>query len=78
MTVNDAGSERAPGHVLLHLEAARRWRSAHGTWRAFGRLDNALDRAWIGSVIVNEGNARYYDPGPGRSLMLGLQWQWDD
>jgi iron complex outermembrane receptor protein len=78
VTVNDVGSERAPGHVLLHLEAARRWRSAHGAWRVFGRIENALDRDWIGSVIVNEGNARYYEPGPGRSLMLGLQWQWDE
>ena len=44
--------------------------------RAFGRIDNLLDRGYIGSVIVNEGNGRFYEPGPGRSFLLGAQWSW--
>lgn len=74
--VNDTATEAAPGHVLLHLEASRRWRMATGEWRGFLRIDNSLGQAHIGSVIVNEGNGRYYEPGPGRSFMLGGQWQW--
>ncbi len=76
MGVNDTGSERAPGHVLMHLEAARTWRRARGSLRAFARVDNLLDRAHVGSVIVNEGNGRYYEPGPGRGWLLGLRWNW--
>lgn len=76
VTVNDAGSESAPGHALLQLEAAHAWALRRGTLQAFARLDNALDRRYIGSVIVNEGNGRFYEPGPGRGLWLGLQWQW--
>jgi iron complex outermembrane receptor protein len=74
VTVNDSGSESAPGHALLHVEIAREWNRGGGRLRAFARLDNLLDKASIGSVIVNEGNARYYEPAPGRSLWLGLQW----
>jgi iron complex outermembrane receptor protein len=74
--VNDAGSEHAPGHVLLHAEAARTWRVARGAFRASVRIDNLSDAAHIGSVIVNEGNGRYYEPGPGRGFWLGLRWDW--
>ncbi|WP_411833425.1 TonB-dependent receptor family protein [Pseudoxanthomonas mexicana] len=73
--VNDAGSESAPGYALLHLEAARDWTLRNGRLRVFARIDNALDQAHIGSVIVNEGNGRYYEPGPDRGLRIGLRWQ---
>jgi len=76
VTVNDAGSESAPGYALLHFEASRTWALAGGELQAFARLDNALDQRHIGSVIVNEGNGRFYEPGPGRGLWLGFQWHW--
>ncbi|TWT22252.1 TonB-dependent receptor [Luteimonas marina] len=76
VSVNDTGSEHAPGYAIAHLEAARSWRRAGGTLRAFARVDNLFDHAYIGSVIVNEGNGRYYEPAPGRGLLLGLRWQW--
>ncbi|MGX9718478.1 TonB-dependent receptor domain-containing protein [Stenotrophomonas acidaminiphila] len=72
----DLGHERAPGYALLNLEAARQWRTAHGPLRLFARVDNLLDRRHIGSVIVNDGNRRYYEPGPDRGWTLGLEWQW--
>lgn len=75
VSVNDAGSEAAPGYGLLHLEAARRWQFGASSLRAFLRIDNALDQRYIGSVIVNEGNGRFYEPGPDRGLLLGLEWQ---
>jgi hypothetical protein len=30
----------------------------------FARIDNVFDRRYVGSVIVNEGNARYFEPPP--------------
>ncbi|MDH5832324.1 TonB-dependent receptor family protein [Luteimonas kalidii] len=74
--VNDTGSEQAPGHAIANAEAARSWNTARGRWRAFARVDNVFDHAHIGSVIVNEGNGRYYEPAPGRGLLLGLRWDW--
>lgn len=76
VTVNDRGSERAPGYALAHAEASRQWALPSGTLRAFLRVDNLLDRTHVGSVIVNEGNGRFYEPGPGRGVLAGLRWQW--
>jgi iron complex outermembrane receptor protein len=76
IVVNDTGTESAPGYGLLNLEAGRDWMLGRSTLRAFARLDNLLDHRYIGSVIVNEGNQRFYESGTGRAGMLGLQWQW--
>ena len=61
---------------MLGAEFAREWRFGTQSLRGFARVDNLLDHAHIGSVIVNEGNGRFYEPGPGRGLLLGLRWQW--
>ncbi|MCL7714866.1 TonB-dependent receptor [Stenotrophomonas mori] len=74
--VTDLGDARAPGYGLLNLEAARQWSTAQGALRVFARVDNLLDRRYIGSVIVNDGNGRYFEPGPDRTWTLGVQWQW--
>ncbi len=73
-SVNDRGSQRAPGYGLVNLELGRRWTSRAGVLSAFARIDNAFDRRYVGSVIVNEGNARYYEPGPDRTLSVGVRW----
>ncbi|HVK51276.1 MAG TPA: TonB-dependent receptor [Pseudoxanthomonas sp.] len=75
VSVNDIGSESAPGYALISLEAGHRWTLGDSSLRAFARVDNVLDRDYVGSVIVNEGNARYYEPGPDRSVWLGLEWK---
>lgn len=74
VTVDDFGSESAPAYSLLGAELGRRWRFGHGDLQALLRVDNLADRAYAGSVIVNDGNGRYYEPGPGRSWLLGLRW----
>ncbi|AOL17983.1 iron transporter [Xanthomonas citri pv. malvacearum str. GSPB1386] len=72
--VNDLATERAPGYALVNLEASRRWSTPQGALRTFARIDNVVDRQYVGSVIVNDGNGRYYEPGPGRTYTVGLQW----
>ncbi len=39
---------------------------------AFVRAENVLDQNYVGSVITNEANQRYYEPAPGRRLMAGV------
>lgn len=70
VSVNDVGSERAAGYGLLDLGLA--WRATPRV-ETFLRLDNALDRVHAGSVITNDGNGRYYEPGAPRTLWLGLE-----
>ncbi|MFO1269911.1 MAG: hypothetical protein U1F67_25990 [Rubrivivax sp.] len=36
-------------------------------------MDNALDRRYAGSVIVNESNGRFYETGAPRAVMLSLR-----
>ncbi len=74
--VNDLASDTAAGYALLNLEAARNVTLARGTLRAFARVDNVLDQRYVGSVIVNDGNQRFFEPGPDRRYSVGLQWSW--
>jgi len=73
VAVNDAASAAAPGYALFDLGFSRAF-GLRG--QAFVRLDNAFDREHVGSVIVNDGNGRFYEPGPGRTLWLGLDYRW--
>ena len=34
------------------------------------RLENLTNRSYVGSVIVNETNRRYFEPEPGRTVYL--------
>ena len=76
LVVNDTGTESAPGHGVVNLEAGHDLALGRATVRAFARIENLLDKRYIGSVIVNEGNQRFYESGTERSAMLGFQWQW--
>ena len=70
--VNDGNTEAAPAYARFDLGAEHRFHVAGLDWRAFVRVRNVLDRDYIGSVIVNEGNGRYYEPAPGRTWLLGV------
>jgi iron complex outermembrane receptor protein len=74
--VDSARDLRAAGWTVLDAEAALRLRSLPEGSRLFLRADNLLDRAYVGSVIVNEANGRYFEPAPGRSWLLGLDLRW--
>jgi len=74
---NDLNTVSAPSYALFGLGAG--YIARHGPWRAhlFGRIDNAFDRRYVGSVIVNDGNGRYFEPGPGRTFLLGVDLRWE-
>ena len=70
--VNDTNSDAAASFVTANVSAGYLWPVGHWQWSAFGRLDNVTNRRYIGSVIVNEGNSRYFEPAPGRTYFAGL------
>ncbi len=76
LVANDVASVRAPGYVLLNAELGRNWSLASGELRSFVRLDNLLDKTYVGSIIVNEGNGRFFESGSSRTGLVGLQWRW--
>jgi iron complex outermembrane receptor protein len=70
--VNDTNSEAAPSFTTLALHAGYVFDLRGWALSAHVRVDNALDRRYAGSVIVNEGNGRFFEAAPGRSYVLKL------
>ncbi|MEO6104164.1 MAG: TonB-dependent receptor [Pseudoxanthomonas sp.] len=69
---NDANSASAPAYASFDLSAERRFRWAGMDWTGFARINNLAGRRIVGSVIVNEANGRYFEPAPGRNLLIGV------
>ena len=69
---NDANSDSAAPYALLNLRAGLH--RDIGRWRIspFARVDNVTDRRYTGSVIVNDGNRRFFEPAPGRTWVAGV------
>jgi iron complex outermembrane receptor protein len=72
IAVNDANSDAAPAATLLNLRAGFGQRVGGWDLRQDLRLENATDARYAGSVIVNEGNQRFFEPAMPRSVMLRL------
>ena len=72
IAVDDANSDFAPSSRSLNLRLV--WKQQAGRWafEEFVRVDNLANRAAIGSVIVNEGNRRLFEPAPGRTWLAGV------
>ncbi|CCG86541.1 TonB-dependent receptor PqqU [Erwinia piriflorinigrans] len=64
---NDANDAQAPSYTVASLNGGYRFNWERWSLDLFSRVDNLFDRQYIGSVIVNEGNNRYFEPAPGRN-----------
>jgi iron complex outermembrane receptor protein len=73
--VNDANSDFAASHGLVGLRALWRQPIGSGRLELLARIDNAADRRVAGSVIVNEGNQRFFEPAAGRNALLSVRWR---
>ncbi|WP_068637161.1 TonB-dependent receptor family protein [Thauera butanivorans] len=72
--VNDSNTGKAaPSYTLLNLRLVAEQQSGPWTFSQLLRLDNVFDRKHIASVIVGDGNGRFYEPGPGRNVYGGVQ-----
>ena len=70
--VDDANRDYAPAATVVALRAG--FAQHIGVWRLEQRvrLDNALNRNYVGSVIVNESNKRYFEPALPRNWLLAM------
>jgi iron complex outermembrane recepter protein len=68
--VNDTNSDAAAPFTTLALHAGYVFDLRDWTLSATARVDNVLDKRYAGSVIVNEGNGRVFEPAPGRTWVL--------
>lgn len=70
--VEDTNAEKAaPSYAVFNWRT--RFEQHVGPWKTHQtlRLDNLLDRQYVGSVIVGDGNRRFYEAAPGRSWYAG-------
>lgn len=73
MAVNDINSlSMANGYAVMNIRGVLR-QELSGGWSSsqFFRINNILDRSYVGSVIVNQANSQFYESAPGRNWMIG-------
>jgi iron complex outermembrane recepter protein len=72
IAVNDANTEFAAAYPLF--DASGGYAAELGSTRlsVFLRLNNLLDRRYAGSIIVDDGNGRYFEPAPGFNVFAGF------
>ena len=73
VAVNDINSEFADAFTVLNLVFGFQQQGAKWRLSEFLRVDNVTDKNYIGSVVVNDANGRYYEPAPQRNYLLGVQ-----
>ena len=71
--VNDQNSAFAAAYTTLNavfglVQASAGWRISE-----YLRVDNLTDKNYVGSVVVNDANNRFYEPSPRRNYVLGVQ-----
>jgi iron complex outermembrane recepter protein len=76
VAVNDVNSVFAPGYAVFGTSAgyAAPWSS--GAWNVFVRINNLLDRRYVGSVIVDDSNGRYFESAAGFNILIGGALTW--
>jgi iron complex outermembrane receptor protein len=75
--VNDANTASSPSYFLADvrggLEGIEAGEVVVAPWAA---VTNVLDRRYNTAVTVNAFGGRYFEPGPGRSVRVGLRLTW--
>ncbi len=69
---DDENSAKAPSYIVAGLNTGYKFLYERWALDLFGRVDNLFDKGYVGSVIVNESNGRYYEPAPGRNYGVGM------
>ena len=67
---DDRNTDAAAGYWATNLRAGFEQETRHWRFSEFARLDNLANRAYVGSVIVNETNSRFFEPAPGRTAYV--------
>jgi iron complex outermembrane receptor protein len=76
--VNDANTASSPSYFLADVRGGLEGIEAGGVVVApWAAVTNVLDRRYNTAVTVNAFGGRYFEPGPGRSVRVGLRLTWD-
>lgn len=70
--VDDLNSDTAPNYSVTSANVGYVWKNNDWKLRGYARVDNLFDKNYVGSVIVNDGNSRFFEPADGRNWSAGL------
>ena len=72
VATNDLNTVLAPSYTLFGADAGYGFETQRDRVSGFLRINNLLNRHYVGSVIVDDSNSRYFEPGPGFDVMVGV------
>jgi iron complex outermembrane recepter protein len=67
---DDRNTDAAASYWIANLRGGFEQETTHWRFSEFARLDNLANRAYVGSVIVNDANSRFFEPAPGRTAYV--------
>ena len=74
--VNDVNSVFAPGYALFGASAGYAGKSARAEWNLFVRANNLANHRYVGSVIVDDSNGRYFETAAPFNVLVGGALSW--
>lgn len=74
--VNDINTDKAPSYTIFNIRAGFEQNLSQWRFKEYLRIENITDKDYIGSIRVNDGNALYFEPAPGRNYLIGLNAQY--
>jgi iron complex outermembrane receptor protein len=72
VAVDDRNTVLTPSYAIFGLAGGYGMDLSSYQLNAFVRVNNLFDRRYVGSVIVNDGNGRFFEPGPGTNWLAGF------
>ena len=70
--INDINSEAAPGYTIFNIRGGFEQQLSNWKVSEYLRIENILDRSYIGAVRVNDNSNRNYEAAAGRNWLMGL------
>ncbi len=70
--VDDRNTDTAHSYTVFNLRAGFEQNYANWSFKEYLRIENMFDKDYIGSVRINDGNLRYFEPATNRNYLLGL------
>lgn len=69
---SDLNDESADDYAVVNLRFGLDQKVGGWKFNEFARVDNLLDKEYVGSVIVNATSGQYYEPAPGINYTVGV------
>jgi len=73
MYAEDANQVSVAGYTLWNARVGKRFEAGGQVWEPYLGLDNLFDRRYFDNVRINAAAQRYFEPGPGRTLYVGMR-----